>query len=105
MTNLAHVFNINWHASVDVALDEALCKFTGKSHLCQFRLDKPAKNGLEIWKLSSASSYCFNQIVNMRQGWSKVEIVEHITSVIPSESWGSHISYIDAGYGSDELAI
>ena len=105
MTNLAHIFNINWHASVDVALDEALCKFTGKSHLCQFRPDKPAKNGLEIWKLSSASSYCFNQIVNMRQGWSKVEIVEHITSVIPSESQGSHILYIDAGYGSDELAI
>ena len=36
MTILARLFDINWHTSADIALDEALCSFTGSSHLRQF---------------------------------------------------------------------
>ena len=58
MEELAKNFAAGWYISEELTLDEALAKYAGTAYMTVFWQDKPGKNGLEVWKASSQSSYC-----------------------------------------------
>ena len=79
MEELAKNFADWWYVSEELLLDEALAKYAGMAYMTVFQRNKPGKNGLEVWKGSSCSTYCFFFVVNMDQPWTKVH---HSTATV-----------------------
>ena len=119
MATLSDTFTNNWNTSGEVAPDELLAKYTGnititsfdteqfytgRSSLMKFNLAKPNRNGLELWKNCTQSSYCLWFICNMNQDWTKTQVIQKLVKHFPAEHHNCITFYIDAGYGSDKLA-
>ena len=60
--HLSSKFEMLYEPSMNVAVDEAMIKFQGRSSLKQYMPKKPIKRGIKVWVLGDSSNGYFSQL-------------------------------------------
>lgn len=90
----------------NVAVDESMVKFKGRSSMKQFMRDKPIKRGYKIWMLCDESAYNLKFQIYVGKDKNKVEcglgerVVLDLTSGLEGKN---HIVYMDNFFSSLQL--
>nr|CAH7747061.1 unnamed protein product [Callosobruchus chinensis] len=64
----------------NIAVDESMIKFKGRSSLKQFMPKKPVKRGYKVWSLADSEGYLYN--FDIYTGKTK-DYVEHLLKLLP----------------------
>ena len=64
----------------EVAVDEAMIKFTGRSTLKQFMPMKPVKSGIKVWALADSHNGCFHkfQVYSGNEGIGEKQLGQRV---------------------------
>ena len=74
ITHLSNKFATLYEPSKEVAVDEAMIKFQGRSSLKQYMPKKPTKRGIKVWVLGDSTNGYFSQFdVYTGKGEGRVE--------------------------------
>lgn len=58
LDTLKNTFEKNYRPTENMAIDESMIKFKGRSYLKQYMPKKPVKRGYKVWMLCASSGYC-----------------------------------------------
>ena len=81
---LSSKFSSLYHPSKNIAVDEAMIKFQGRSALKQYMPMKPIKRGIKVWVLGDSTNGYFSrfQVYTGRQMNREVGLGEHVVRTL-----------------------
>ena len=105
--NLCNSFSKCYSAHAEVAVDESMVKFQGRSSLKQCMRDKPTKRGYKIWMLCDKSGYNLKFQVytsKVREKRPEKGLAARVVVDLTNEIQGkNHIVYMDNYFSSYAL--
>ena len=104
--HLSSKFSSLYDPSQDVAVDEAMIKFQGRSALKQYMPMKPIKRGIKVWVLGDSTNGYFSrfQVYTGRQENREVGLGAHVVKTLTSDLKNKyHHVYFDNFFTSVQL--
>ena len=104
--HLSSKFSSLYDPSKDVAVDEAMIKFQGRSALKQYMPMKPIKRGIKVWVLGDSTNGYFSrfQVYTGRQENCEVGLGAHVVKTLTRNlKHKNHHVYFDNFFTSVQL--
>ncbi|XP_064384056.1 piggyBac transposable element-derived protein 4-like [Halichondria panicea] len=104
--HLSLQFTALYNPSKNVAVDEAMIKFQGRSALKQYMPMKPIKRGIKVWVLGDSTNGYFSrfEVYTGKKDTRQVGLGEHVVKTLTSELKGkNHHVYFDNFFTSVKL--
>ncbi len=104
--HLSLQFTALYNPLKNVAVDEAMIKFQGRSALKQYMPMKPIKRGIKVWVLGDSTNGYFSrfEVYTGKKDTRQVGLGEHVVKTLTSELKGkNHHVYFDNFFTSVKL--